>query len=517
MKKRIYISIVLIFIFHLIYGQNKWLKSYYSNKDAVGKYFSTSYDHGIYIVGKHGHNYVPFNWLIKTDINGEILWEKTIGESESYIGINYIDCSNSGSLFCVGSTTYYDDYKDPFILKLNACGEKGWCKVYYTPNNHDYASYVIAINGGGCITTLRYTGIAPDDRICLARFSDDGDMLWKECYNSADTGLVFEDSRSITITPDNGYLISAVCDYEDPTNPGHYLSKPYYIKTDSNGIFQWEQVVFKDDLELGGNAWHTVVNPDTTCYYSCISKYYYSDARSAPALVKLGLNGEILGVYDIIDGYVHGGLARVEFLNDSILAASIGWGNSEDEFINYAALIDTLGNLIDTTVLSYDIYSSELELTFDRKLLYMYNTYQSNQFDVYLRKLNQDLEDDSIYTFPYVYDSLCPYQILSDTIVQDDCGLIVGNFELPTPKDESNTLEIYPNPATNQLNCRFQISDSRFQIWIYDMLGGIEDVVEVPKGLSEIQIDVSNFTPGIYIAILKAKREIIAKTKFIKK
>ena len=497
-------------------SQSKWLQSYYGNKDAVGKYFSTSYDHGIYIIGKHGHNYVPFFWLIKTDINGEILWEKTIGEKYSYIGLNYIDCNTSGSLYCVGSTTYYDEYKDPLILKLDSCGEKEWCKVYYSPSHFDYASYVIALNEGGCITTLRYTGISPDDRICLAKFSEYGDMLWKECYNSTDTGLVFEDSRSITLTPDKGFLISAVCDYENPNIPGQYLSKPYYIKTDSNGIFQWEQVVFKNEAEFGGNAWHTIINPDTNCYYSCISRYYYQESRSAPALVKLSLNGGVLGIYDIIDGFNHGGLDNAEFLNDTVLAASAGWGNSEEDIIGYAILIDTLGNLLDTTFLYQDIYSSILKLTIDKKLLYMYNTFQNNQFDVYLRKLNQQLEDDSIYTFPFKYDTLCPYPIASDTIVQDDCGLIVGMPEpIKSDYEEPDHLLIYPNPGSDQIHVPCSMFHVPCSILIYDLYGRKIESIKIPEGQEEIEINVSSYPQGIYIAVLRYDKRIIARKKFV--
>ena len=64
--------------------------------------------------------------------------------------------------------------------------------------------------------------------------------------------------------------------------------------------------------------------------------------------------------------------------------------------------------------------------TFDDKILIFIDDYTSGQFDPTLFKLTQDLEQDTFYTTPFVYDSLCPYQIVSDTIVPDDCGVIVG-------------------------------------------------------------------------------------------
>jgi len=40
------------------------------------RYILESYDNGYLISGKIGANYSLYNWLIKTNINGEILWEK---------------------------------------------------------------------------------------------------------------------------------------------------------------------------------------------------------------------------------------------------------------------------------------------------------------------------------------------------------------------------------------------------------------------------------------------------------
>ena len=137
-----------------------------------------------------------FNWLIKTDINGDVLWEKTIGEASSFIGIFSIDMNDAGELFFAGATTFFDTYNDPIISKLNPCGEKEWCKVFYSPENFDYAYSVLATDDGGCIAILRYTGDEELDRICLVKLSGVGELLWKECYNSPDTSLINELERS---------------------------------------------------------------------------------------------------------------------------------------------------------------------------------------------------------------------------------------------------------------------------------------------------------------------------------
>ncbi|MEA3478310.1 MAG: hypothetical protein U9R60_09040, partial [Bacteroidota bacterium] len=61
-------------------GQSRWTNVYHGEKSAPADYFIESYDHGYLIVGRHSANYPHFAWLMKTDINGNILWEKSIGD-----------------------------------------------------------------------------------------------------------------------------------------------------------------------------------------------------------------------------------------------------------------------------------------------------------------------------------------------------------------------------------------------------------------------------------------------------
>jgi len=505
----------------LIFSQSRWTNIYYGDKDAIGKFFIESYDYGYLITGKHGHNLVNYCWLIKTNINGEILWEKTIGEHNTSVNISWMDMNANGNLYLAGNTSYYDSYRDPLIIKLDSCGEKEWCRVFHTPGNMDYSNMVLATSDGGCVAVLMYTGYdlgGNIDRLCLAKFSGEGEFLWKQCYNSTDTSLQQPDADHLIITPDNGFLVSGICLYKDPDPPHILYNKPYFLKTDSLGNFQWETVVFKEmGAEERGHGWTTTLNPSGNYYYSSISHYYYNPYSSSPALVKMDIDGYVLGVYDLVNGYTYGGLAWAQFISDTVLAASAGWGNDLDSARQYAVLIDTLGNIINSTLLSSDIYGPKLQVAYDQKLVYMYNTYQNSQFDVYLRKLNQNLEDDTLYTFPFIYDSLCPYSIVSDTIVQDDCGLIVGMEEVkPDKEKESSGIIIYPNPAQNN----FKVQCLKFKVCscvieVFDIFGRKVKEIKLQKGQQQLKVDISNWHNGLYIAVLRNNKKIIAKQKFM--
>jgi hypothetical protein len=489
-----------------------------------------AYDKGYLMVGKFGANYSKYNWLIKTDINGGILWQKVIGDGENAIVFSDMAEDQSGNIYLAGSTMSYDpNGDDPIILKLNPCGEKEWCRIFYTENNHDFSSCITLTQEGEPIVVLNLSNPDPDiERICLAKLSSEGELLWKHCYTSADTSQRDEDTYDLILTPDSGSLVSGFCYYEDPAVPNLWWLHPYFLKTDSSGNFEWETVVYKETNMHGGIAGNTVVSPNGQYYYSSIAHYYHDTNLASPALVKLDMDGNVMGVYDVVYGYKEGKLNYAQFMNDSTLAADAGWGNSDEDLWSRAVIIDTLGNLLNSTVLMQDLYTSILQVTYDGKLVYASNTYQNGQFDCYLTKLNQNLEDDTIYTRPFIYDSLCPYQIVSDTIVQDDCGIIVG-IEEPGSGEAGKHggmeawgrggMEVWPNPASDEIHGRLNMDDGRFNkdltLVIYDVFGRkMLEIKNIDKQ-KEFQVGVESYPPGVYIAILKDGLNILESRKFV--
>ncbi|MFO7615614.1 MAG: T9SS type A sorting domain-containing protein, partial [Bacteroidales bacterium] len=186
-----------------------------------------------------------------------------------------------------------------------------------------------------------------------------------------------------------------------------------------------------------------------------------------------------------------------------------------------AVIIDTLGNLLNSLVLMEDKFTSLLQVTNDIKLLYAIKTYVNDQFDFYLVKLNQNLEDDTIYTQPFTYDSLCPYQIVSDTIVQDDCGLIVGIEEA----GEHGGMEawgrggvaVWPNPVREVLSVKvLGLSDGLvYSLEIYDIFGRpvLSGGLDGREG--EIRVDVSGLVPGIYLVVVRDQEKWIGSAKVV--
>ncbi len=103
------------------FSQNRWIQQYHEGLDAPVKSITESYDQGYLLAGKYGANYSKYNWLTKTNINGDVLWEKTIGDgTNSIVFLDMVQDSN-GNVYLCGSTRTYDSEGDPLVMKINPC------------------------------------------------------------------------------------------------------------------------------------------------------------------------------------------------------------------------------------------------------------------------------------------------------------------------------------------------------------------------------------------------------------
>ncbi|PJB59867.1 MAG: hypothetical protein CO098_01100 [Bacteroidetes bacterium CG_4_9_14_3_um_filter_41_19] len=500
MKKALFTTICCFIVF-ILPAQQRWSNNYLESENPFGKDLNESYDKGYLFTGRFGPNYPNFNWLIKTDINGNLLWKKVLGELNSYSSLADDIClDNSGNIYLSGSTNFYgDDNSDPIIMKLNPCGEKVWCRVFIEEGNN-YCSDVVLTPDKDVVVLLKYMNtIHISDRICLAKFDSSGNLLWNQCFNGSDSSVHNEEAREITLTPEGGFLLTGECYYESPDPPHAWWIKPYYIKVDSAGNFEWEMVVHGEIIDKGGAAWNTVLSPDRNYYYSSISHYYHPPFGDAPALLKMDLNGSIIDIYDLAPVGEYGKMVQAKFITDTTLMASATWGDGGGP---EAVIIDTLGNIQYSLQLLDNEWMANTEVTFDKKLLFLTKIHdQNDNFSTYLFKLNQQLGSDTLYTQLFNYDSLCPNQIVSDTIPIEGCGLIVGMEELVDGNNNKiPELLIYPSPAQNQFTLQCEaLNESSTKAEIYDLYGQRVMSLEIPKGQTETTVKTEGWQKGVYL------------------
>jgi hypothetical protein len=165
-------------------------------------------------------------------------------------------------------------------------------------------------------------------------------------------------------------------------------------------------------------------------------------------------------------------------------------------------IADTMGNLqksFTRTDLVVGQYGDQVAKMRDNKFVIPCQSpigWPGANTDVVAIKLNANLEYDSIYTQPFTYDSLCPYPIVSDTLVCD-CEPFVS---VKQAQQARQTLLIKPNPATEWFTAEAPYAlPKTCTLRVYDMQGRLQYETLLPPGTKQISLNCSTWKRGIYL------------------
>jgi len=496
-----------------------------------------TYDHG-YLIGGLLVDYTGDNkggFLYKTTINGELLWHKTYYETDAVNGVCDVNQTSDGGYIIGGFTTRYDILGDPFIIKLNICGETEWCRIYTVGNYRFDAALSIKQIPGGYIGYVYYGyDLTSNKKVHLYRLDQNGDMVWQQLYGQTDTLMMNgAEGYRMKVTPDFHYMLDGFCYYPDSgtTSPGYI--RPLIIKVDSSGAVDWELPwSYVGGEHFYGMSFRSIVDNHNTIY-SC-GRHIEEEGNppgDRPTMMKTDSSGNELSYHDMVPDSWQAVFFTINWFQDSTIALGGGWSYSYNNHHQGVFKVDKFGNILDSTELYSTVNSfCDAVTSFDDKLFLVSAQQVNNNWRTYAWKLNSDLEYDTLYAYPYVYDSLCPHPIASDTIPLD-C-VIVGLDE-PFQNPETGRLRVYPNPAKDNIHIEIpdqiktQTHSSVFNLttvyhqWrsatveIFDLFGRRMFSTEVRQGNQELEANVSSWPWGMYVVRLVYNGQTVASEKIV--
>lgn len=507
----------LILCSQIAFCQN-WIQYYGYGHQPYSYYCLEHYDRGYLLAGDIQN--IHYGWLIKTDVNGNVIWDKKFGNGVFYTGITCIGNTQDNGIILSGSTTQVNSPNfDPFIMKLNKCGELEWCRVLVLDNENDGDFGVKPSLDGGYILGGYFYGNNPYDRIRMFKFDSIGELLWTKIYNrtsninSEDIQTMYADDSTILLTG-SAYTPNWL--------------RPYFIETDTAGNEKWRLVYSQHtDTSYVGEAW-TTVKSRTGNYYSAARREVF------PELLKFsGLGQELMNKDLLSSPPANGGASeRLIFYNDSTIIIDGGWSTSNTDYFYALMKIDTLGNIKTTKYLPdpANSGSSWMTRTFDNKILLLGMNFIGGSSRMVLSKFNSELEYDSVYTRQFTYDSLCPHPIVSDTIVPS-CAVV--GIDEPFKNPETTALKVYPNPARSIVTVEFPKhlivrqgnssfgSTTVYERWksttleVYDLSGKRILQQEVVRAQTTMELNVSDWQRGMYYFKLSFNGRTVAGEKVV--
>ena len=525
-----YIFLILFSCVSLFAQSQEWKRIYGDNTSAVGYYLIENYDKGYIFIGSlQDYKYA---WIIKTDINGYMLWNKKIGNSyTSSMPISITQTRDSGFVLC-GSTTIQDSWYDAYIQKFNACAEPEWCRIL-NPNTQDpdYGRRIKQLADGGFILLTRYLGTEDYDRIHLNKLDENGNIIWQQAYSSGNWPVFNEEGFDLTIVNENRYLITGECYYPDPGDTLIGWRRPYFIMTDSIGNLVWETPWVMDGYYAGTTR--ASVADSNGFIYTAGNNYDRVVQDKPPSLLITSPQGDEVASYPLIGDGAYGSATTICRINDNLLLMAAGWID-DLEIMNTAFFkVDTSGNTIDSINIDPPVNAGIYHTikTFDGKYVSV-GTSSDVNWDMWAFKINENMEYDSIYTGYFEYDYICPDSIEDETYDME-CDIVL-EIDEPFTTKEGSRMKAYPNPATDRMNIslpEYIISESQSGNWdvttvdyrykgpalleFYDNYGIKVYSMEVNSAQKEHSIDVSGWKTGLYVVVLMKEGKIIDREKVL--
>jgi predicted MPP superfamily phosphohydrolase len=169
-------------------------------------------------------------YLVKTDSNGNEVWHKTFGGSAKEHGYCVQQTPDGGYILVGDTRSFGANGMDVYLIKTDSNGSEVWHKTF-GGSGDDSGYHMQQTTDGGYIITGIVNYQTGSDNIYLIKTNPNGIKEWEKTFG----GSSVEHGQEVQQTSDGGYIIAA---YTNSFGAGSYDA--YLIKTDSNGNKVWD-------------------------------------------------------------------------------------------------------------------------------------------------------------------------------------------------------------------------------------------------------------------------------------
>ncbi len=217
-------------------------------------------------------------WIVKTDNNGQIIWEKTYG-GVGWDKVNDICSIRSGGYILIGETIFKHSHgRTVKVLKLKENGTLSWKKSFHAGDDNEVNAVIEAGDGDLLITGSVFYQKKKNAYLWLLKLDKEGKVVWNKFYG----GSTWDTGKSICRTDDHGYIISGVTEDE-----GTGLKNILILKLDKNGKKIWEKNYGRYYWDAGNSIQQTVEGTYIVAGYT----YLRDTKRSSIWILYLDIEG----------------------------------------------------------------------------------------------------------------------------------------------------------------------------------------------------------------------------------
>ena len=225
-------------------GNIMWNKTYRGASFGAEAFSLVISDDGGFAIGGYswqaGQNHI---WLVKTDANGDMLWNKTYGGEGNDRAYSMIKTSDGGYALAGSTTSFGVGSVDGYLVKTDPEGNMVWNRTYGGGNWDDLGCVVQTSDGGYALAGQTSSYGADGMNFWLVRTDGTGEAQWSHTYG----GMGRDWASSVVQTSDGGYALAGQTDSFGPSTDA------WLLKTDASGNVQWNRT-YGRDLQDGATA-----------------------------------------------------------------------------------------------------------------------------------------------------------------------------------------------------------------------------------------------------------------------
>ncbi|MDQ3100973.1 MAG: T9SS type A sorting domain-containing protein [Bacteroidota bacterium] len=207
----------------------------------------TTYSNNGDVSGHHGNEDI---WIVKLDLEGEIVWQRCLGGSQGENGDQILELTDGGYLVLGGTSSNDGDVTgnygmiDFWLARLDSDGTLIWQHCFGGSLN-DSPNDIKATPDGGFIIAGSsrssdgdVTSNAGITDYWVLKLDADLDIEWQRSYGGTGVDEVF----AIALTSDGGYILNGFTSSNDGDVSGAFGMEDYWVvKLNAVGNIQWQR------------------------------------------------------------------------------------------------------------------------------------------------------------------------------------------------------------------------------------------------------------------------------------